>query len=185
MLDKHAPLKIKKVSGHKKIPWFSNRVSYVIRQRKKAECIWLGDQNNLQKFRVFYQIRSAVANIVHQAECEYFMNTLLKYKHQPREIFRICYRLLGRNQDIPLPPGYTDELLAAMFNNFFINKISKIREVLELTVRDTIETSDSCTHIPPKLATFKVLTCQDMWKIIGRSPSKSGEADPIPTTLVK
>ena len=72
-----------------------------------------------------------------------------------------------------------------MFNNFIVTKIAKIREVLESTVVDTTQTSGSCTHIPPKLATFKVLTCQDVEKNIGRSLSKSGEADPIPTSLVK
>ena len=45
---------------------------------------------------------------------------------------------MGRNQDLPLPPGYTNEELATMFNNFFIPKIAKIREVLESTSRDTI-----------------------------------------------
>ena len=48
-----------------------------------------------------------------------------------------------------------------------------------------IQTGDSCTHIPPKLATFKVLTCQDLEKIISRPWSKSCEADPIPTSLLK
>ena len=178
-------LEDQKASDHKKIPWFSNRVSHGIRQRRKAKCIWLSHQNNWQKFRDFYHLRRVVASIINQAECEYFTNMLLEYKHQSREIFRICDRLLGRNQDLPLPPGYTDEKLATMFNNFFIIKIAKIREILESTVRDTIQTSDSCTHIPPKLATFKLLTCEDVEEIIGRSPSKSSEADPIPTSLVK
>ena len=96
-----------------------------------------------------------MSNIILQAECEYFTNTFLEHKHQRKEIFRICDRLLGRNHDIPLPPGYTDEELATMFNNFFITKIAKIREVLESTGRDTMQTSDSCTHIPPKLATSR------------------------------
>ena len=50
---------------------------------------------------------------------------------------------------------------------------------------DPIQAGDSCTCIPPKLATFKVLTCQDVKKIISRSLSKSCEADPIPTNLLK
>ena len=72
-----------------------------------------------------------------------------------------------------------------MFNNFFITKIAKIREVLESTCMDPTQTGDSCPYIPPKLATFKVLTCQDAEKIIRRSLSKSCEADPIPTCLLK
>ena len=137
-----------------------------------------------QKFRDFYQLRRAVSNIMHQVECEFFTNTLLEHKYQPKEIFRICDRLMGRNQDLPLPPGYTDEGLATRFNNF-ITKIAKIRDILESTHMDPIQTGDSCTHIPPKLATFKVLTCQDVEKIISRLLSKSCEVDPIPTSLPK
>ena len=126
-----------------------------------------------------------MSNIIHQAECEYFTNTLLEHKHQPREIFRTCDGLLGRNQDLPLPPGYTDEELSTMLNNFFVTKTAKIRVVLESACMDTIQTGDCCICIPPKLATFKVLTCQDMEKIISRSLNKSCEADPIPTSLLK
>ena len=121
-----------------------------------------------------------MANIIHQAECEYFTNTLQEHKHQPREIFRI-YVIYS----LPLSPGYTDDELATMFNNFFITKIAKIREVLESTTRDTTQTSDIHTCIPPKLATFKVLTCQDVKKITGRTLSNSSDADPIPIHLVK
>ena len=71
-----------------------------------------------KKFRDFYHLRRAVANIIHQAECEYFINALLEHKHQSREIFRICDRILGRNKDLPLPPGHTDEELGTMFKNF-------------------------------------------------------------------
>ena len=135
-------------------------------------------------FRDFYQLRTVVSNIIHQAKCEYFTNTLLEHKHQPREIFRICNRLLGRNKDLPLPPSYTDEELATKFNNFFTTEIANIREVLESTCIDTIQTDKSCTHMPPKLTTFKVLTCQDVEKIISRLLSKSSEADPTPTSQV-
>ena len=155
-----------------------------IRWRRKAECIWLRDQINWQKIRDFYQLRRAVSNIIHQAECEHFTNILLEHKHQPREIFRICDRLLERYQDLPLPPGYTNEELATMFNNFFITKIAKIREVLVSACMDTIQTSDCCTCVPTKLATFKVLTCQDV-EIISTLLSKSCETDPITSSLLK
>ena len=58
----------------------------------------------------------------------------------------LCGRLLEINQDLPLPPGYTDEELATMFNNSFITTIAEIKEVLESACMDTIQTSDCCTH---------------------------------------
>ena len=55
----------------------------------------------------------------------------------------------------------------------------------ESTCMDPIQTDDSCTCISPKLATFKVLTYQDVEKIVSRLPGKSCETDPIPTSLFK
>ena len=92
---------------------------------------------------------------------------------------------MGRNQDLPLPPGYTDEELATMFNKFFITKLPQIREVLDSACMDTIQTTDCCTHISPKLAIYKMLTCQDMEKIISRLLRKSCKVHPIPTSLLK
>ena len=48
-----------------------------------------------------------------------------------RKIFRICDDILGRKQDLPLPPGHTDEELAERFNKFFTTKIMNIWENLK------------------------------------------------------
>ena len=52
-------------------------------------------------------------------------------KNNSKEVFRICDSLLGHNQDLPIPPEYTDDQLANMFNDFFITKIAKIMDLLE------------------------------------------------------
>ena len=64
------------------------------------------------------------------AECQYYCDLLSQHKTNMKEIFRVCDKLLGRNHDLPLPPGFSEEKLASRFSAFFISKIAKIWEAL-------------------------------------------------------
>ena len=123
-MDKHAPKKTKIVSNRKKIPWFNDEVSNAIRLRRRAECKWLLDKNNPDKFLEFYRAWRKTTNILNQAEKNYYHKLVKDNCTNTKKIFAICNKLLGRNQDLPLPPGFMNEELAEHFNNFFISKIT-------------------------------------------------------------
>ena len=99
------------------------------------------------------------------------------------KIFRICNGILGRKQDLPLPPGYTEEEQAERFNKFFITKIINIQENLKAYPAQYIIAEDN--RNPPSFTQFKELLVHDIIKLINQSPSKSCELDPIPTTMLK
>ena len=60
------------------------------------------------------------------AENKFYKDSLAQHQGNTKEIFKICDSLLGRNQDLSLPPGFTDEEQASLFNDIFVSKISKI-----------------------------------------------------------
>ena len=85
-----------------------------------------------------------------------------------------------------MPPGFTNKDLAYRFNNFFIDKITKI-------CNDLIGKQQ---HLPPyvetpapsntnKLCRFQPITLSNLQKIIRSTPNKSCDLDPIPTSLLK
>ena len=98
-------------------------------------------------------------------------------------IFRIFNGILGRNQDLSLPPGYTEEELAERFKKFFINKIMNIWENLKNIHPQIFRIEDN--NSPPSFTQFKKLSVEDIIKLIRQSPSKSCEPDPVPTTILK
>ena len=85
-------------------------------------------------------------------------------------------------------PEFTDDEQASCCNIFFVSKISKIWDELNIN-RDQLAPVDSAlifvTPDPPIMDSFSVLSDHDVAKIIHRSPIKSCENDPIPTTLLK
>ena len=73
---------------------------------------------------------------------EFYKTALSDNKYDYIKVFNICNNLLGRNQDLPLQPSNSNKTLADEFNNFFIQKIEKIRQDLEaLKIRGLTLTS--------------------------------------------
>ena len=106
------------------MPWFSDTIAEQIRNRRKAACIWLKHQDNQEAFLKFYHMRCTVSNLIDAAEHSYYSNMVAKNKGNPKKNFSICNNVLGRNQDLPQPLGYSDEELANCFSNFSITKIT-------------------------------------------------------------
>ena len=100
-------------------------------------------------------------------------------------MFTICNNLLGRNQDLPLPPGFMNEELAEYFNNFFISKINKIRDNLTANQVQLLQLPASHENAVPCMNTFRMLSEEDVSIMVRKSPEKSCKADPIPTALLK
>ena len=86
-----------------------------------------------------------------------------------------------------MPPGYTDDQLANMFNDFFITKITKIMDLLEekKAKRAPLCDNSDVGLNPPKLCNFRILSEEEVTRIVLQSPSKCCKADPIDTGLLK
>ena len=138
------------------------------------------------RFLSFYRMRGKVSNLLDSAEREYYKTMVTDNKNNSKEVFRICDSLLGRNQDLPMPPGYTDDQLANMFNDF-ITKITKIVDLLEekkAKLPPLCDNSDVGLNLP-KLCNFRILSEEEVTRIVLQSPSKCCKVDPIDTGLLK
>ena len=104
-----------------------------------------------------------------------------------KEIFRLTNKLLGKDNELPLPPTEDLTVLANEFNNFFMSKIRKIMQ--DIARNKIIDTSDdyleSAFETTERLTNFKLVTDQDILLILCAVPPKSCELDLIPTTLLK
>ena len=160
-------------------------MSDAIRSGRRAECKWLLDKNNPDKFLEFYRTWRTTTNIVNQAKNNYFGKLVEDNCTNTKKIFAICNNLLGRNQDLPLPPGFTNEELAECFNNFFISKITKIRDTLTAKQVQLLPPPVLHQSVVPCMNSCRVLSEDEVSAIVRKSPTKSCKADPIPTALLK
>ena len=185
VLDTHAPVKHCKCSNKPKVPWFNDTIAKAIHNCRKLERTWYKDKTNNKHFTAFYHQCRLVVNLLDKAECEFFLNLIAENSNNYRQIYTICSQLLGRTKESTLPPGFTNQELADRFNNYFIDKIAKIRSVL----------LEKCSHLPNyveveaapnrTLPRFCNLSQQEVRKRILATPNKSCELDPILTDLLK
>ena len=185
-LEKHAPQKTKLVKVSHKQLWFLDRIKAEIRVRWKKELIWIKDPNEYT-YQAFYNQRCYCSNIIKSTQRQYFKEKLTENHDNYKEIFKLTNKLLGRKNELPLPLAEDLTIQANEFNDFFIGKIEKIMQDLASsnmtdTLDDYLESTFKTTN---RLTNFKMITDQDILSIINRTPPKSCELDPMPTTLLK
>ena len=78
-----------------------------------------------------------------------------------------------------------NEELAECFNNFFISKINDIRDNLTANQVQLLQLPASHENAVPCMNTFRMLSEDDVSKMVRKSPTKNCKADPIPTALLK
>ena len=115
------------------------------------------------------------------------MEKILKNWCNYKEFFRLTNKLLGKDNELPLPPTEDLSVLVNAFNNFFMSKMKKIMQ--DLALNNMTDTSDdyveSGFETMERFTNFKLVTDWDIFSIVHAAPPKPCELDTIPTTLLK
>ena len=90
--------------------------------------------------------------------------------------------LYGKSKSTILPCNARISELVEQFSNFFVNKISRIREKLDLECTSKPSFNECPTS---KLSFFQNVSPSEVRDIIISSPSKSCCLDPLPTSILK
>ena len=160
-------------------PWYTPQI---LEQKHKVRKL----QRKADKYRhipsctkAYKAARNSYLRMIQLAKRE-SINILIKsFSGNVKKIFDLVNNLTGTKQKNPLP---AEENLPDKFASFFLEKITKIRNLLD--------------HIPPyepqqqshliyNLIDFTPLTEDDVYNLICRSSGKSCELYPIPGSLLK
>ena len=185
ILDKHAPLKSRRLHPCHSQPWFTDRIKEEIRVRCMKECTW---KNNPTEYNLnaFYQQRRHVANIIKQVQRYFYIDKLLENRTNFKEIFTITNKLLGRIDSSPLPPSENPARLAQEFSNYFQDKINSIMLQLKPTTDCPIDNRyiESGFLTQYHLDEFNEVREEEVLKLLTTAPAKSCELDPFPSRLL-
>ena len=127
-----------------------------------------------------------INHLISEAKCEFFSKKIIDSKDDERQLFNTCKHLLNYKGD-PALPSKLSTSLPKDFNEFFIDKIVKIRGTINDQVKTTLmtEISEICLANATQLTNFKTATIEEVKKIICGSSSATCSLDPIPTSLLK
>ena len=187
-MDKHAPEQSRKVSVRLESPWYTSDVKSSKRECRRAERKWRSTGLTVHK-QIYEQALDDVACLIEDAKKQYYGDKI-KSADQ-KSFFKLANSLMHKPKGLSLPLYQSATSLANKFNDFFVNKIVKIREDLKIivtkfTTGDVKESQPSITeNKPPELHTFKPTSEDEVRKMIMRTKSTQCSLDPIPTFLIK
>ena len=96
----------------------------------------------------------------------------------------MVHNLVHKSKEPVLPSCICDRLLANSFSAYFDGKIEKIRTGFNDKCLLSYNVFDAPQPIV-RLTEFKPTTCDEVLKILMKSPTNSGELDPLPTWVIK
>ena len=182
ILDKHAPVIEKSLSVKPKQPWMNDAIREQKRKRHTLERKWRKSKspNDYQQFKIQ---RTATNKLIVSTKTKYLSEMISEKETDQKELFKSVKSLLHAEKEVTYPEHHSKQELAEKFSDYFINKIQKIRDNFPSSGDHT--TYESCDKPIPTFRTFALLSQEEVYKFIMKSPTKSSNLDPIPTDLLK
>jgi exonuclease III len=187
LLDKHAPLQKRIVTLRPNALWYTEELREAKHKRRKAERLW-----RRTKLTIHHQLYkdkcSEVGKLLVKSKSTYYSNKISECGRNQKQLFKITQNLMGQKGEVILPSSFSDEDLANKFSDFFISKITTIRERIDADnspVSESVVMSADVRFEGQPLTQLEPSTQDEVRNIIMKSPSKSCELDPLPTNLLK
>ncbi len=181
ILDKHAP-KRSFIVKEKKQPWYSDEIHS---KRKEKRCL----QRKFRKDRSdvnlnnMLKCRNDLKELIYKTKIEHNSRIIAEASHDQSTLFKKVNSLLHKNQSLQLPNEVSASEFSDKLNNFFVDKIDKIRSEFPDTPTDCFGFDENV--VESTLSTFRLLGVEDVKSMIKKCPNKSCSLDPIPTPLLK
>ena len=184
LLNEHIPLVSKTISVIDTAPWFDNEYRDYRKLRRKAESKAHKLNATAEDKALYKEISIECSNLADLKKKEYFKSMINNSKSNPRTLWQMVNKSLDRKQSNPLP-DYTDDLskLASDFNNYFTNKIDRIRESMDKT--SAPDAFDSHPNKTGLWQSFEPATLEELNDIINEAGIKCSPSDILPLTVLK
>ncbi len=182
-LDRHAPVITRTQVVRPKVPYYDSSVKDLKRARRKAENEWRRNKTDSNLESKFKQARNKCAAKLDYLKTNHFSDAIHEANGDQKRLFSIIQSLTCVNRDNPLPDHVSIQQLANDFANFFIKKIEKIRNEIDVQDIDppVLPSGPDCQEF----SSFNLLSESDVKKLVTESNTTSCELNPLPTHLLK
>ena len=178
LLDKHAPLKEKKLN-RQTAKWITPEFMEAKRKKRFLEKKWRRTKS-LEDRSVFRRQVNLCNGLLYQAKCKFYTDLINDNQTDPKALWKQLNTVLHRTPVSVLPKDVSSASLANRFSTFFIDKIRNIHAGFPSLLPSAVLHRDI-----PTFSEFHSVSTDDVRNIIMSSPTKSCTLDPWPTFLVK
>jgi hypothetical protein len=189
VLDKHAPIREKRVKNIPNIPWLTNAIKKQIRERDRLKS--LAVKYNSENYWTAYKTsRNHITSSLRAAKTAYYKAQFESVKHDPKKAWKTVNKILNRKQEcretncIHTQNGQIScpNELAECFNNHFTDIGPKIATTIGNTDRNFTD------YITKTTSSFKFQTVSEtkVYNLLSSlNPCKSTGIDKIPAKIIR
>ncbi|XP_072016855.1 uncharacterized protein [Amphiura filiformis] len=181
LLNKHAPAKTRTVTIRPNTSWYNDEIHAEKQKRRELEKKWRKSRLVIDH-QLYKQQKQKVISLLKKAKANYYNDLCVAHANDQKQLFSIVNKLLHHKQEAPLPDCDSDKNLANKFCNFFTEKIKKIRNGFQIA--DDLSCNEPVAPLH-HLTNFAPASEEEIQDILFKSPTKSCELDPVPTSLLK
>ena len=181
LLDKHAPVTEKVINKNLKTPWYTNDIHTERQKRRRLTRKWRKSQSPEDKDRMLRQ-RDKVSNMIHAAKSDHYLNAITNAGKDSKALFQTFRQLLSDKKVNPMPPRKSQEQNANDFNQFFVDKITRLKARFDEPSNYSLLDGND---IVQTLVEFQPINLEETKRLISSAPSKTCLLDPVPTSVIK
>ena len=181
ILDKHAPKKTF-TAKEKKQPWYTKEIHSKRREKRYLQRQFKKDRSD-KNLSNLIQCRNELKDLINNTKISYNSRIISEVSHDKSALFKKVKTLLHKNDALQLPSSVTASEFSNDLNNFFVEKIEKIRNEFSDTQRNCFDFDENI--IESTLSTFRPLDEEHVRTMIKKCPNKSCSLDPVLTSLLK
>ena len=180
VVDKHAPVVCKKIS-QKKTVWMDQEYCKCRALRRRYERLWKKNRIDVNRDNYVKQKNHCIELAVTKQKIHYTKLIEENGKCQ-KSLFKMANELLDKNSKKVLPSHEDSKQLANDFNQFYVDKVLKIRNSIP-PVKSTL--ADYARPFKGEMLTeLRPTTVDELRDIIKKSGIKTSMEDPMPSKLM-
>ena len=181
LLDNHVPIKTKLMPLQKPTPWFTEEVKKLKQIMQRREKIWRKYKLD-STWIVFKVARNRYKNALREAKLLVVSEKVVECGTDTCKLYSLVNSLTGATITNPMPDNKgSDEELADQFSEFFMDKVTKIRQGLDIYLKYDPPYRQGLNH----LEEFNRMCEVEVLLVIKRMAAKTCGSDPLPSSLFK
>ena len=181
VMDRHGPVQ-KRIVRSTEAAWMDVEYRKNRSIRRKLERMWRKNRTEENMINYINQ-KQVCTQMALTKQTHHYSKIIEDSSNTQKSLFKVANELLDKNQKKVLPAHDDPRKLANEFNNYFVDKVKKIRNSIPEIVN-----SPAFYHRPfkgKKLINFRPTTEDELKEIISKHRVKTCFEDPIPLQMFK
>ena len=193
VLDHHAPILKKTFPDRPSNSWYTTALKLQKKEKRRLERQWI--KSGLESHRLeFRKYCAFYAKSLNSARIKKTQDTVIECERDKNKLFKVCRSILDLPKDSIMLEGCNDDKETAdAFSSYFKSKVEGISSDLDAEAAcldDVLPASSklaslSKTSAVPKLSCFRLLSIDQVKKLIVTSKNKSCSLDLVPVRVIK